>query len=211
MKYTLGAGEVRAQMMFVNIDPNDITRGSVEKLLSYIFYIAQPQIEEAFITTYVMYVEVLKQSTVQFKDTTNPISGRIEPRTLDALQKVLALKMKHIADAYRKQGNVSTHPKKFLTPTTLIVIAGSQDFLMDAADLMLEREGILRDDLIRLLKNVARLKPFSGGTRHNPPENFVHLLMAHDDFYSGNIEALGIRASNVFTEEQLMERLVAAP
>jgi hypothetical protein len=186
----IGTEAVRAQFGFICVAPAELSERRLHGVLRSIFQLERGRIDEHLITSFIAYIEAanagqLRQSrkvTQQF-----PIDGELNwVRRTDVLS-VLEEKKFHASPAFRKAGNKSTHPPKFLTTTTLVLVIGSRRFLMDNFDLYLEQEGQLRENTFELLKDIAELEYAAG----RGCEDYLHIDIAHKHWYRGNLEALG--------------------
>lgn len=201
MALTIGEGTTRAQVLFAHVAPRTMTEGNLQRILSKILQeVVEPNIATGNITEYIAYVEDVDPSVKKRMRNVASIPGQIEFRTQSMVRSVLATKEAHEGLAFRKAGIASTHPPRFLKPTTLIVVIGCRRFLTDTADLLLERKGLLRQRSIDLIKEVADLEPNSPlGKR----VRYVHVIIALEAWYRGYIEALGKTATTRSTAELL--------
>lgn len=199
MQKRLGDQDVKAQFSFICVDPQQFTEKHLYRVLRSIFLWEKQRIEEGLITTFIAFVEDKKTgSPPQSRAVTRTfdIDGEIATVTKGAVQEVLRVKAYHASPAFRKSGNKSTHPPRFLTKTTLILVIGSRRFLMDNLHLYLEDEGLLRAHTFELLKDVGTLEPAYDNIL---TEDYLHIDVAHAKFYRGNVEELG-RIAQVRTE-----------
>lgn len=185
----IGTEAVRAQFGFVCVDPHKLTERDLYSLLGSIFRMEQGLVAERVVTRFVAYVEAANAAQrSQSRDVSKQflVDGFIHRVLREDVVSVLEEKKFHASAAFRKAGNKSTHPPRFLTEGTLVIVAGSRRFLMDNLDLYLEQEGLMRNDTFSLLKDIAELEYSVDGTE----ENYLHIDVAHRQWYRGNVEAL---------------------
>lgn len=216
MQKRLGDSDVKAQFGFVCIDPKHFFERTLYSVLRNICLWEKQRIEEGVITTFTAFVEAPKNgSPSQSRAVTRTfdIDGEIAIISRAAVEEVLRVKAFHASEAFRKSGNKSTHPPKFLTKTMLVLVIGSRRFLMDNLHLYLEDEGLLRPYTFELLKDVGDLEPSRGCA---DVDDYLHVDVAHAKFYRGNVEELGriaqVRTSDesavtVFSTEELLQKL----
>jgi hypothetical protein len=186
----IGTEALRAQFGFICVSPAEFSERHLHKLLLNIFKLERGRIDEHLITTFVAYIEAANsEQTRRSRKVTQqfPIDGELNWVRRNDVLSVLNEKKFHASPAFRKAGNKSTHPPKFLTAATLVLVIGSRRFLMDNFDLYLEQEGQLRESTFELLKDIAELE-CAAGTKS---DDYLHIDIAHKQWYRGNVEALG--------------------
>jgi len=203
----IGTGDVQAHMLFIHANPNQLTNENVAKIFNKIFRSTRALTESGTLEEYVAFLEKSPHLVTYKGHHSDPIKGRIEWMPLQVVQDVLAVKKKHAATAYRNPGHVSTHPPKFLTSKTLIIVMGNRAFLLENLHLYLEDEGILRTKTFELLKVLANLDTIE--RKGSGFENFLYLIIKDKEWYSGNVEALGARSSEAtfMSDADLISRL----
>jgi hypothetical protein len=204
MKYLLGNGKKFAEIIFANVALRTLTEGNVHRIIHKILtQTVRASISEGDINHYIAYVENATPNVQKALCADMLISGQIEYRTHEFVKAVLNEKEEHRKPAYRKAGNVSTHPMQFLTSRTLLIVMGHRRFLTDVVDLALEREGRLKQHSIEIIKEVAELSTTRPSGRR---VNYFHVIIADKLWYRGYIEALGKTVPRRTTAE-LLEHL----
>lgn len=192
MRKKVGNEEVKAQFVFVCVDPHKLTQNHLYTLLNQLIALErQRRLEEGHVTDFVAFVEGEQtQNAVASTSVSNTfeIDGEIARLTVADVQGILRQKIEHESEAFRKKGMKSTHPPHFLAKTKLVIVIGGTRFLMEHLHLYLEHEGLLRPLTFELLKQVALLTP---AKKNFSSDDFLHVDVAHNKFYSGNVEAVG--------------------
>ncbi len=186
----IGDADVEAKFAFVAVNPKQFTDRHLYNILRNVIAWETERIKEGEITELLAFVENAGYPRApKARAVTNEfaIDGRVAVVTARAVQEKIQEKLFHASDAFRRSGQKSTHPPRFLTSRTLVVVVGSTRFLMDNADLYLEREGVLRSALVDLLKEIATLTPGVSSRC----ENYYSVDVAHKSFYRGYVEELG--------------------
>lgn len=210
----VGIGSIRSQFQFIHINLNNHSKASMLKLLGNVLRLASSQIADKTVTMYTAFFEDAFKDVAVSTEHTYVIPGNINWLSVLDVESVLNEKIKHSAPEYRKKGMVSTHPPKFLTPETLVIVIGSTKFLLRNMQLYLEQEGILRDKTFDLLVDIACLEVARGRKR----DDFLHVFIQDETWYQGNVEALGDFVSknhkkdpSIMSDEQLFKRLSQSP
>jgi hypothetical protein len=189
MHRKIGDAEVKAKIAFIATDPKKFSEKSLYSTLGNVSAWEEERIREGEITEFVAFIEDASLPlTPRARSVTNEfvIDGTVALTTTDILQGKIKEKLFHQSEAFRQSGQKSTHPPRWLTTPTLVLVIGGTRFLMDNVDLYLEREGLLRDDTFELLKEVATLKPGVSSR-----DNYYSVDIAHKSFYRGYVEELG--------------------
>lgn len=188
---TLGSDTIRAQFLFFKINVRNHTQASMQKCLGDTFRIVQNKIDAGQLTSFVAFLENPSHEALTPHKNMYAIPGNINWLSVQNVESVLNEKIKHALPEYRKKGMQSTHPPKFLTLETVVIVMGSTKFLLRNMQLYLEQEGLLRDRTFELLIDIACLEVARGRRR----EDFLHLVIQDKTWYRGNLEALGDFAS----------------
>lgn len=195
---TVGSDSIRSQFLFINTNLHNQTHASMQKHLGDAFRIVRNQIEDGQLTSYTAFFETPFNDTGMLAKSSYIIPGNINWLSVHDVESVLNEKIKHSSPEYRKKGMVSTHPPKFLTPETVVVVMGSIKFLLRNMQLYLEQEGILRDQTFELLIEIACLKVACGRRQ----DDFLHVFIQDKAWYRGNVEALADLASKRYRKEE---------
>jgi hypothetical protein len=190
MRKKIGTGEVKAKFAFIAVEPTKLTEKHLYAILRNSMLWERERINEGEITEFVAFVESGKSPlALPLRHSTNEfaVDGTLAFTTTEVVEDTIREKLFHQSSAFRQLGKKSTHPPQWLLTTTLVLIIGDTRFLMSNADLYLEREGLLRMELIEILKELATLKP-----RMTSKENdYYSVDVAHRGFYRGYVEELG--------------------
>lgn len=210
----IGDADVKAKFAFIAAEPTKFNDRQLYTILRNVIAWEEERIKEGEITEFLAFIENAGHAAApKARAVTNDfiIDGRLAVVSAKVIQDKIREKLFHMSEGFRKSGQKSTHPPRFLTATTLVFVIGSTRFLMDNVDLYLEREGVLRAEMIDLLKEVATLKP---GV-HSRHENYYSVDIAHKSFYRGYVEELGrvagIRPKDeelqVLSQDELVRKL----
>lgn len=210
---TVGTDSVRAQFLFFKANLHNDTRAVLQKRIVDILRTVRNQIENKDITSFTAFIEIPFNKSGAATAGNYAIPGNINWLSVENVESVLTEKLKHASPEYRKKGMVSTHPPKFLTLETLVIVMGSTKFLLRNMQLYLEQEGLLRDKTFELLIDIACIDIARGRKR----DDFLHLFIRDKTWYRGNVEALADFVSKQYqqeesvgmTDEQLLEHLSA--
>lgn len=207
----IGNKEIQAQFGFVHVDPATMSENKLYNLLRNILLWEKERINEGVITSFLAFVEGTHTGALlssRAVTRTFDIDGEVRRVSVRDVQDLIAEKRLHASPAFRKAGNKSTHPPRFLKSTMLALVFGSRQFLMENVHLYLEEEGLLRMHTFDLIKEVALLESDANS------ENYYHVDIAHQSFYRGNIETLGKLAGikgesdeHRLSTSELMQRL----
>lgn len=190
MQRKIGDADVKAKLAFIAVEPNKFTEKDLYTVLRNVIAWEEERIREGDLTEFTVFLEDSSLPiTPRARSITNTftIDGSIGLTTNEILESKIKEKLFHQSEAFRKSGQKSTHPPRWLTTKTLVLVLGDTRFLMNNVDLYLEREGLLREDTFNLMKEVATLKAGSSSRA----ENYYSVDVAHKGFYRGYVEELG--------------------
>jgi hypothetical protein len=100
---------------------------------------------------------------------------------------VLEEKYEHEKAKHRIPGHKSTVAPAFLNRKTLAMVIGSREYLALNAELYMERYGVLRSELLRMLRTICALQERTGKDLDG---TYLPWNVESKKFYPGNFDAL---------------------
>lgn len=185
----LDESKVHARFHFVLVKPETLTCAYAHQNIMEVFEVSgADNPDQEIYTKYVAVIEddgTPNDTGLTLPNWKYPLPGRHERAHAQPF-KVLKEKLWHESEHLRTPGHVSTVAPSELKEKTLVIVIGSHSFLMEVADLSLERHGLLRNRLILLLKALAMLTPRKTKI-HN---SYIYCPVFEKEFYPGNFDSL---------------------
>jgi hypothetical protein len=198
--------EAQATFHLVHEPSSRLTREHLQQLIEKIFLVAGAKTPgQDFFTQFVVLAEddgTADDSGKLLRETGFGLRGEIHRTSFEPLDKTLKQKYDDEAKHRRYAGHESTVAPEFLTQKTLAIVIGGRKFLARCMELYLERYGLLREELIPMLVDIAGMKSYKAGG-----DAISHIVcpVYSEKFYAGNFNAHLAEVRKVSTLRKLIE------
>ena len=182
---------VQAQFWFLCVNPQKLTCAYAHQCIADIFDVSgATSPDQELYTQYSAFIQDDGRSsdagallpTVRY-----PLPGEGERVPTLLVDGVLQEKYEHEKEKYRTPGHKSTVAPAFLNRKTLAMVIGSREYLALNAELYMERYGILRSELLSMLRAICALQERTGKDLDG---TYLSWNVQSKKFYPGNFDAL---------------------
>jgi hypothetical protein len=191
-RHKQGSKEGRATLYFIYQDMSRLGDKAASDLVSEALRLAVR--DAGRFKDFLAYVEDIRPTEKTKRilpNRTYVLPGEVAFVSIREVEAVLRQKLADEATHKRVKGHQSYEAPSFLYEDTCGLIIGSLPFLLEHADLYLERSGILRDKFVNIVKVLARIQERS--TASTLQDSMVQVNLWEEQFYPGNFNALAER------------------